>query len=397
VFRQHLRPGSSPATEQVGRPRGTALAIRRSCSATMRGPEAPSPTPASIFVFNPVSNVFKPRPGSGSAGSAFRVPCVRAGLPADPAFLNPDLYIFDAEALEKRGRSSPVRHRVPFSTLDLPEAERPNGSTATARSSTVHTLDRSRIGGPARGRLRPEPTWSRRRTQADATAQYMPGYFATAGRQRPPAVKAAARRLGPVRAPPIAVSYRSSGPPRPGPRGADGKPVERPLEPGVGISLKPPGCRPENAHEPSESTGGLPREAQLGGPLQECLPARDWGTNRVAEPRATRSRHARARPPPDQHRRVRPLGRAFGPGPDPARTSRISPAIARPRRTVQISFMGPRPVSPHDGHPLFRGSVPLVGHLLPVPARPDAELEPAAGQVVDASHPPWRGDRIPPR
>jgi len=37
----------------------------------------------------------------------------------------------------------------------------------------------------------------------------------------------------------------------------------------------------------------------------------------------------------------------------------------------------------------------VVGHLLPVPAGPDTELEPPAGQAIDAGHFLGRDDRIP--
>ena len=50
-------------------------------------------------------------------------------------FMNPDLFIFDVAALDERGELV-VRHPLPFSTLDLPEAER-HAATGTARSSTA--------------------------------------------------------------------------------------------------------------------------------------------------------------------------------------------------------------------------------------------------------------------
>ena len=37
--------------------------------------------------------------------------------------MNPDLFIFDITALDERGEFV-VRHPLPFSTLDLPDAER---------------------------------------------------------------------------------------------------------------------------------------------------------------------------------------------------------------------------------------------------------------------------------
>jgi hypothetical protein len=90
----------------------------------------------------------------------------------------PDLYIFDAEALETRAEFV-VRHRVPFSTLDLPEAERLRvyGGGPIEYS---HTLT-AQIGGQlVLTHLVEAPH------QADATARYMPGYFATRA-VKPPA------------------------------------------------------------------------------------------------------------------------------------------------------------------------------------------------------------------
>src|SRR5205814_6147548 len=80
------------------------------------------------LVFNPVSNVFSPDL------APFWRECFGVLRPAGlllTGFLNPDLYIFDAEALETRAEFV-VRHRVPSPPSTCP---RPNayGSTATAR------------------------------------------------------------------------------------------------------------------------------------------------------------------------------------------------------------------------------------------------------------------------
>jgi hypothetical protein len=90
-------------------------------------------------------------------------------------FTNPDLYIFDTEALDARAEFV-VRHRVPFSTLDLPEAER-RRVYGDGPIEYSHTLT-GQIGGQlaagfALTHLVEAPH------QADATARYMPGYFAT--------------------------------------------------------------------------------------------------------------------------------------------------------------------------------------------------------------------------
>ena len=90
-------------------------------------------------------------------------------------FLNPDLYIFDAEALETRAEFV-VRHRVPFSTLDLPEAER-RRVYGDGPIEYSHTLT-AQIGGQlAAGFVLTHLVEAPH--QADATARYMPGYFAT--------------------------------------------------------------------------------------------------------------------------------------------------------------------------------------------------------------------------
>jgi SAM-dependent methyltransferase len=131
------------------------------------------------LVFNPVSNVFSP-----DLAPVWRE-CFRVLRPAGlllTGFLNPDLYIFDAEALEARAEFA-VRHRVPFSTLDLPEAERLQvyGDGPIEYS---HTLT-AQIGGQlAAGFVLTHLVEAPH--QADATAQYMPGYFATRA-VKPPA------------------------------------------------------------------------------------------------------------------------------------------------------------------------------------------------------------------
>ena len=70
-------------------------------------------------VFNPVSNVFCPDLAPVWR-EASRVLAPGGILMA--GFLNPDLYIFDVGALERD--EFVVRHPLPFSTLDLPDAER---------------------------------------------------------------------------------------------------------------------------------------------------------------------------------------------------------------------------------------------------------------------------------
>ena len=162
------------------------------------------------LVFNPVSNVFCP-----DLAPVWRE-CFRVLRPAGlllTGFTNPDLYIFDIEALDTR-EEFVVRHRIPFSTADLPEDER-RRSYGDGPIEYSHTLTEQIGGQLAAGftltHLVEAPH------HADATARYMPGYFATR------AVKplaAATRRLLPVSSA-IAVSYRSSARST-GPRGAEG-------------------------------------------------------------------------------------------------------------------------------------------------------------------------------
>ena len=90
-------------------------------------------------------------------------------------FMNPDLFIFDAAAQDDRDELV-VRHRLPFSTLDLPDAERQR-SYGDGPIEYSHSLT-AQIGGQlAAGftltHLVEAPH------HAGASAKYMPGYIAT--------------------------------------------------------------------------------------------------------------------------------------------------------------------------------------------------------------------------
>jgi hypothetical protein len=90
-------------------------------------------------------------------------------------FTNPDLYIFDTESLDAR-EELVVRHRIPFSTLDLPEADRQR-AYGDGPVEYSHTLT-AQIGGQlAVGFVLTHLTEAPH--HADITGRYMPGYFAT--------------------------------------------------------------------------------------------------------------------------------------------------------------------------------------------------------------------------
>ena len=123
-------------------------------------------------VFNPVSNVFCPELAPVWRES-FRV--LRPGGVLLAGFMNPDIFIFDVAALDDRGELV-VCHRLPFTTLDLSDAERLH-SYGTGPVEYSHSLTEQIGGQLAAGftltHLVEAPH------HADATAPYMPGYFAT--------------------------------------------------------------------------------------------------------------------------------------------------------------------------------------------------------------------------
>ncbi|MDT5024795.1 MAG: hypothetical protein QOE61_1221 [Micromonosporaceae bacterium] len=123
-------------------------------------------------VFNPVSNVFCPELEPVWRESS-RV--LRPGGLLLTGFMNPDLYIIDIEALDARGEFL-VRHRIPYSTLELSEEDRLRvyGDRPIEYS---HSLT-AQIGGQlAAGFVLTH--FVEAPHHADATSAYMPGYFAT--------------------------------------------------------------------------------------------------------------------------------------------------------------------------------------------------------------------------
>ena len=123
-------------------------------------------------IVNPASNLFCPDV-LPVWRECFRV--LRPGGMLLAGFMNPDVYIFDIEALDGRGELV-VRHRIPFTSADLPDAERQR-CYGDGPIEYSHTLTEQIGGQLAAGftltHLVEAPH------HADATARYMPGYFAT--------------------------------------------------------------------------------------------------------------------------------------------------------------------------------------------------------------------------
>lgn len=124
-------------------------------------------------VFNPVSNVFCPE-----LAPVWRE-CHRVLRPGGTllmGFMNPDLYIFDVAALDERGELL-VRNRIPFSTLELSEEERHRVYGPAGPIEYSHSMTEQIGGQIAAGFVLTHFVEAPHHT--DATAAYLPGYFAT--------------------------------------------------------------------------------------------------------------------------------------------------------------------------------------------------------------------------
>jgi SAM-dependent methyltransferase len=127
-------------------------------------------------VFHPVSNVFCPDLAPVWRES-YRV--LRQGGLLLAGFMNPDIFIFDVAALDER-EEFVVRHRLPFTSLDLPEAERKR-SYGDGPIEYSHSLTEQIGGQLAAGFILTHLVEAPH--HADATARYMPGYIATRARK----------------------------------------------------------------------------------------------------------------------------------------------------------------------------------------------------------------------
>jgi SAM-dependent methyltransferase len=126
------------------------------------------------LVFHPVSNLFIPELAPVWR-ECHRV--LRAGGTLLSGFVNPDVFLFDAHALEERGELV-VRHRLPYSDLThLDPSEREQRWGADAPVEYSHTLT-DQIGGQlAAGFVL--TGFAEAPHHSDATAGWLPGYFAT--------------------------------------------------------------------------------------------------------------------------------------------------------------------------------------------------------------------------
>jgi SAM-dependent methyltransferase len=126
------------------------------------------------LVYHPVSNLFAPDVRVVWR-ECHRV--LRAGGALLAGFLNPDLYIFDVDAMDNRGEFI-VRHRLPYSDVThLSQEERDRVFGVGAAVEYSHSLA-AQIGGQLEAGF-VITHFAEAPHHFSATKEYMPGYFAT--------------------------------------------------------------------------------------------------------------------------------------------------------------------------------------------------------------------------